>query len=196
MKQLQPLRPQLGVQRAYTSQIAAGSVEAGNQALLDWIAADIEDDRDRGGRGLCRARSGAPPRVTMSSPDREPDQSPIPAVDRIGSPPREIRSPHFGLRYNRLHLNLDETPQRCTSPPGELQLSTPITGIPACCARAQRPRHSRAAEQADELPPPHAGHGLPPRCRRRSYQLEPPGAGGLTHQEPAGGKVSRSLGQT
>ena len=27
------------------------------------------------------------------------------------------------------------------------------------------------------------GIGLPPRCRRGSYQLEPPGAGGLTHQD-------------
>jgi hypothetical protein len=31
------------------------------------------------------------------------------------------------------------------------------------CPRRQRPRCS-AAEQADELPPPHAGHGLAPRC--------------------------------
>ena len=37
-------------------------------------------------------------------------------------------------------------------------------------ARRERPRGRRAAEQADELAPPHAGHGLPPRCRRRSYQ--------------------------
>ena len=36
--------------------------------------------------------------------------------------------------------------------------------------RCERPCH-RTAEQADEFPPPHAGHGLPPRCRRRSYQL-------------------------
>jgi hypothetical protein len=27
----------------------------------------------------------------------------------------------------------------------------PITGIPACCARRERPRHRRAAEQRDEL---------------------------------------------
>ena len=32
--------------------------------------------------------------------------------------------------------------------------------------RRERPRCRRAAEQPDELPPPHAGHGLPPRCRR------------------------------
>src|SRR6185436_14952824 len=35
-------------------------------------------------------------------------------------------------------------------------------------ARCDRPHGCRAAEQADELPSPHAGHGLPPRCRRLS----------------------------
>jgi hypothetical protein len=35
------------------------------------------------------------------------------------------------------------------------------------------------------------GIGLPPRCRRRSYQLEPPGAGGLT---PQGAYPRRSAG--
>ena len=34
------------------------------------------------------------------------------------------------------------------------------------CRCRERPR-DRRAKQADELPPPHAGHGLPPRCRRR-----------------------------
>ena len=35
-------------------------------------------------------------------------------------------------------------------------------------ARRDWPCCRRAAEQADELAPPHAGHGLPPRCRRLS----------------------------
>jgi hypothetical protein len=49
-------------------------------------------------------------------------------------------------------------------------------------ASRERPCHRRSAEQADELPPPHAEHG---------------GSGGsLTHQEPAGGRITRSLGQT
>ena len=62
-------------------------------------------------------------------------------------------------------------------------------------ARRDRSRGRRAAEQRDELAAPHVEHGgLPPRCRRQSYQLGTPSADGLPHQEPARARVSRSLG--
>ena len=63
----------------------------------------------------------------------------------------------------------------------------------------QRPSRRRAGEKRDEIAPSHARHGLPP-----SHALPPPiipagdrhGAVGLPHFQPAGGRVSRSLGQT
>jgi len=52
-----------------------------------------------------------------------------------------------------------------------------------CVLRARRERlRRRRAAKADEVAPPHAGHGGSlPECRRRRWlpALQPPGAGGL-----------------
>src|SRR5262249_22847173 len=41
----------------------------------------------------------------------------------------------------------------------------PTTGIAGCCARGERPRHRRAAEQRDELAPCAVVHRLPSGTR-------------------------------
>ena len=68
-----------------------------------------------------------------------------------------------------------------------------------CCARAAIGHRRGAAEQRYKVPPPHAKHEAPSHgCRRRRpYQLGTAiGAVGLPHLEPAGARVSQSLGQT
>ena len=73
----------------------------------------------------------------------------------------------------------------------------PITGIAVCCARAASGHPAAPPSRLtnsirlmlgmvapSQVPPPI----IPAR--------DPPGAGGLTHKEPAGGRVTRSLGQT
>ena len=80
------------------------------------------------------------------------------------------------------------------TPPGSITAPT----VSAASSSASNRRRRRAAEQCDELAPPHAGHGLlAPRCASviilasKDHQ-----AGGLPHVQPAGKRVSRSLGQT
>ncbi len=58
MQQLQPLRPQLHVQRDHAGQVAARPVEAGDEAGLHDIDARAEDDGNRRGRRLGRRCRG------------------------------------------------------------------------------------------------------------------------------------------
>jgi hypothetical protein len=60
VQQLQPLRPDRHGELGDASDIAARLAQAVDQAKRDRIATDREDDRNRGGRGLCRqSRRGA-----------------------------------------------------------------------------------------------------------------------------------------
>jgi hypothetical protein len=52
--QLQALRPQRVEEQADAREVAPRSAEAGHEALLDRVAAAIEDDRNRRGGLLCR----------------------------------------------------------------------------------------------------------------------------------------------
>ena len=186
LKKLMPVRLPPGPARLATRPSPTGS------------SAHEEDDGDRrgcrlgsGGRGGTAGR-GDHGNLTANQFGRQRRQSIEltvgPAIlDRYVLDLRRSRSPS-GPGGMRADESANGRAMRCWR--------NPITGIAACCARAASGQAAAAPpSSADELPPPHAGHGLPPRCRRRSYQLEPPGAGGLTHQEPAG-RSRRSLGRT
>jgi hypothetical protein len=53
MQQLQPLGQQLHIQRGYTGEIAARTIEAGDQPQLDRVERGGEDDRNSLRRRLC-----------------------------------------------------------------------------------------------------------------------------------------------
>src|SRR5262245_23918306 len=59
MQQFEPLRHDFGIQGRYASNIAAGSVEAGNETDRHGIEAGVEDNRNGRGRRLgCKRRAG------------------------------------------------------------------------------------------------------------------------------------------
>ena len=132
-------------------------------------------------------------------PGGEPDRPPAPAADRIGLRPAVFDRHVLALDIAGFLQALAERARTVREPVRRCAAEKPDHRHRRLLrARRERPRRRRAAEQRDELPPPHAGHGgslprvPPPIIPAR----DPPGAGGLTHQEPAGGRVSRSLGQT
>src|SRR5215472_14269900 len=53
-QELQPLWRQCGHEQCYTRDITTRVVETTNQAVLDWVVADREDNRDGRGCSLCR----------------------------------------------------------------------------------------------------------------------------------------------
>src|ERR1017187_8208250 len=68
-QQLQPLRPYLHVQRRYSREVAAGSVQAGNKSNLDRVARYRKDDRN-GVAALAATAVGVPPPDTITAPCR------------------------------------------------------------------------------------------------------------------------------
>jgi hypothetical protein len=48
----QAFRPQFVAQTGHARHVSARSIETGDEAILDWVAADDEHDRDRCGRRL------------------------------------------------------------------------------------------------------------------------------------------------
>src|SRR5262249_27242868 len=57
MQQLQALRSQRRVEEAYAGHVTAGTVQAGDESLGDWIAGSQKDDWDRGCCGFWRQYS-------------------------------------------------------------------------------------------------------------------------------------------
>ena len=117
-----------------------------------------EDDRNRRGRRLCRERRRRRQSRQSRPPGGEPDRPPLPAVDRIGHPPSDIRSPRSGPRHSRFRSGpwrnartwcADRIRRRAVEEPDHRHRRL-------LRARRERPRDRRAAEQRDELAPPHA----------------------------------------
>ncbi len=137
VQQLQPLRRQLRVQQAHAGEIAARPVQAGDKAELDRIEAHDEHDRNGRGRRLGRQRRRCRSRRSRSL-DGEPDRPQVPAVDRIGPPPSDIRSPRCGPRHNRLRSG------RCGTRPNDAHADQARqcrgTRSPASPAAARSPR--------------------------------------------------------
>jgi hypothetical protein len=86
-QQLQPLRRYLDVQVGHARQVAAGSVQAGDEAEFNRIGGCGEDRGDRRGRRLGPqgwwSQRALPPGDESAPP-------PAPAVARIGPPPSGI----------------------------------------------------------------------------------------------------------
>ena len=122
--------------RADTRDIAAGPVHAGDKAVLDRVAAGLENDRYRGGcRLCCEAGCGRDACGNNSRLESERDQPPAPATDRIDRPPTDIRLLRCGPLRSRFRSDPVGTRQmpHCV---GGAASRYPITGIAGCCARA------------------------------------------------------------
>ena len=136
VQQLQPLRPQLHVQGGRAREVRARPVQAGDKSKLDRVATDHEDDRNRRVAAFAASAEGIPPVRQSRPPDDEPDRLPMPAADRIGPPPSDIRSRHCGPQHSRSRPGLAGTRANGGRRSGESLLRNPITGIAGCCARA------------------------------------------------------------
>src|SRR5258708_5175820 len=53
VQQLQPLRTKLSIQSRHARDVGTRSVQACNKSNLDWVAPNLEDDRNNRGRCLC-----------------------------------------------------------------------------------------------------------------------------------------------
>ena len=90
-----------------------GRLRLATRPSFDRVAAAVEDDRNRRGRRLGReCRRGRRRSRQSPLPGGEPDRPPVPAVDRIGPPPSDIRSPRSGPRHSRLPSSPGGTPAR------------------------------------------------------------------------------------
>ena len=74
-QQLHPLRPELSV-KGHAGDVAARPVEAGDESRLDRVITAGEDDRNGGGRRLCRQGRSSAVRGDHSSPFAGPDRPP------------------------------------------------------------------------------------------------------------------------
>ena len=149
VQQPQPLCHQLSVEKIDAGGVAARPGEARDQAKLDRVVADAEDDRDRRGCGLGRQRrAGCRPRRSRP-PGGEPDRPPAPAADRIALSPAVFDRRRSGPRRSRFIQALAERGHIARVGIGRRRARRkPITGIAGCCARAasgHAPPRRRAA---------------------------------------------------
>src|SRR5262249_6931752 len=138
MHQFYLLGPQRVTEKTHPRDVAARSVEAGNEAFSDGIVAGREYNwHGRSHRLGCRCRS-----------DVADDDSDL-SADQLGHQPRQLIIATLGrAKFDRDVLSLDITGllqalAECGHEGGvallsEALLRNPITGIADCCARAAR----------------------------------------------------------
>ena len=153
-QQLQSLRPQHAAEKAHAGDVAARPVEAGDQALLDRVAAAPEDDRHRRGCGL-----GGERRIVV------PDDHGHRPAEQIGHQGRQSISLIVRRAIlDRDVLALDEARVLQALPErghdlrrvSERAAEEPDHGrCRLLRARGKRPRHRCAAHERDEFPPSH-----------------------------------------
>jgi hypothetical protein len=136
-QQLQPLPCQSGTEPAHAGDVVTWSVETGDEAGLDRIAAERERDRDGRGCGLGGHDRG--PTADRGN-DRDSDGDQIgrqrrqPAVLTLSPAEGDVCVLAFGV--SGLLQTLRNAASDVADSPGDLLLRNPITGIAACCARA------------------------------------------------------------
>jgi len=156
VQQFQPLRRNHRAQLGHARDVAARPVKVGDETELDRVAAHFEDDRNGRGRRLCceRRRSsgrGNHGHLTLnqiSHHRRQPIASALrPAVfDRHGSP----------LDISYFLQALTECGHHGPVPVGRCLIEKPDHRL--LRPRRHRPSCGRAADERDELAPPHLTH--------------------------------------
>ena len=161
-------------EKGYAGDVAARPVEAGDQALLDRIAAAGEDDRNRRGRRFGRERRGGLlPTITATgrrtrSAASAGNRSSLASAERysIATFWPSTKPASFKPCRNAV------TRLRCV---GEL-MRCGRTRPPASPAAARAPRAAsrrRTAEQRDELAPPHSITSSAVRLQRSCGTVRP-----------------------
>ena len=153
----EPLCRELHIHGADTGDVAARPVEAGDETSLDRVAAGAEDDRNCRGRGFgreCRwhaARCGDDGHPAADQIGRQFRQSIVltlcPAVfdrDVLAFDVAGFAQPFAECRHEVVR-SAQANPRRDIRSPAS----------PAAARAPQRPRRRGAAEQRDELAPPH-----------------------------------------
>ena len=178
VQQSQPLGSEFGVEPAHPGDIAARLPDTGDKAALDRVVAAREHDRDRAGRlhgderRIVAAGCGDHGHLAPDQFGRERRQ-PIVLVP----PPSGIRSRRSDPRRSRSRSGLGGTRQSPERTPAPF-------AIEEADHRHRRLLRARAASGHAAAAPPSSvmnsrrlmsNMGPPPRCLRRSYQLEPPG---------------------
>src|SRR5262245_40757074 len=181
MQQPKALSPKSRRNEGDTGDVAAWSVEAGDEAKLNRVTAGCEDDRDRRSRRLgynCR-------RGVMRSDHRHLTAYQIGC--EVGQPVVLVLRPAI-LDHDILALDvagfanaLPECGQiACTISKRRAAEKSDHRHRRLLRARRKRPRGRAAGDQRDELPPLNAGHGDFLPCRMKML--------GLPHAQPAAGQ--------
>ena len=157
VQQLQPLRPQLHVQvvtpvrlppgrfRLATSPASTGSAPVRKTIGIVAVAA------------LAASAAGVRRSRRSRSPGDEPDRRPMPAVDRTGRPPSDIRSPRCGPRHSRLRSDLGGTrARRCAVGRRRGAEKPDHRHRRLLRARGERPAAAAPPKKRDEFAPSHS----------------------------------------
>ncbi len=183
VQQLQPLGPQLHVQRGHAGEVAAGSVQAGDKSSRDRIATGLEDDRNRRGRCLGRryrwAIRGNHGDLTANQIGRQCRQSIVLAI-RPAKFDRHVVAldiARFAQAFPERAYKTRVLVRRSAVEEADNRQGRLLS------ARRERPR-GRAAEQRDELAPLHVEHGV-------SFPSVPSLVAGRATRWPSGWNVDR-----
>ena len=189
MQQLQAaLPPSSSSKKADAGDVAARTVEAGDQASLTGSPPTAKTIGIVVVAALAASAAAVPSRRSPP-PGGGPNRPPAPAVDRIDPPPSGIRSRRSGPRHSRFpsspcrNARHDVRASRQASGCRETRSPASPAAAPAPRAATPPPRRRAALTNSRRLMP---GMGSLPGAAADHTSLEPPGAGGLTHQEPAG----------
>ena len=144
-QQLQPLRPQLGVQVADAGEVAARPGQAGDKSRRHRVDPPVERRSGSSSSLPWPPRTAAAHRAQSQRLDAEPDRRPTPAIVRFGPPPSETRLSRSGPRHSRFRAD----PSRSAA-----QLALVLSGRRA--AEVTDHRHCRLlrARQADSAAAP------------------------------------------
>ena len=190
-QEFQPLCHERPRKKLTPVMLPPGRAETCDQAELHRVAADGKYNGNIEVADLAAAPSS---RVRRQSPrPSTPTRPPAPAVDRIDYPPSDIRSPLLALDVTSFGEALTECGKRSAAALGDPTLSHPITGIAACCARAAI-GHAAAPPSSATTRVASCRAWTPSKVPPPIIAVEPPGAGGLTHQEPMGAQGPQVLG--
>src|SRR5262245_978387 len=165
-KQLQPFRAQHACEKAYASNVATGSIQAGHQAVLDRIAAGREDDWHRPRCRLSGDSSKGVPDYHAHWPAKEiayQRLQPISLIVRIAFFDCDVLALDEACFRQSLAEYGHESHRVSQGSAAEKADHRHLWLLTPC---RNRPRRSRAAEQRDELAPPH--HSITSSARATS----------------------------
>src|SRR5262245_24723224 len=156
-QQTQPFRPQINCEPTHSCDVFARSTEAGDEARLDGVATEGEDDRNGGGGGFGRT-------CRWATPGRNDHSHPL--IHQVCCQPRQAVISAIGPAEGDMRIPALNVASFAQAAPECGNVGCERPRRPAVeeadhrrhwllRARRERPR-SRAAEQRDELAPSHS----------------------------------------